>query len=114
MRQPKSNLSLKVKGRRADGYHELQSLVVFADCGDVLSGEKADISTLDCRRGFPVNLLTEDEDIWCSRRHGFLSELSGAKPEWAEGNVFGTKKPACCAPGIWRLVLQIAEDELGG
>ena len=33
----KINLSLKVLGRRPDGYHELQSLVVFADVGDELA-----------------------------------------------------------------------------
>lgn len=30
----KVNLTLRVLGRRADGYHELQSLVAFADIGD--------------------------------------------------------------------------------
>ena len=33
----KVNLTLHVLGRRADGYHELESLVVFADCGDRLT-----------------------------------------------------------------------------
>ena len=33
----KVNLTLRVLGRRADGYHELESLVVFADVGDRLS-----------------------------------------------------------------------------
>lgn len=32
----KINLTLRVIGRRADGYHELESIVVFADVGDVL------------------------------------------------------------------------------
>jgi len=32
----KINLSLTVAGRRADGYHELESLVTFADVGDFL------------------------------------------------------------------------------
>ncbi len=35
----KVNLTLEIKGRRADGYHELQSLVLFADFGDPLSYE---------------------------------------------------------------------------
>ncbi len=33
----KVNLTLRVLGRRADGYHEISSLVAFADCGDRLS-----------------------------------------------------------------------------
>ncbi len=33
----KINLTLRIVGRRADGYHELESLVVFADVGDTLS-----------------------------------------------------------------------------
>jgi len=33
----KVNLTLAIHGRRADGYHELESLVAFARCGDRLS-----------------------------------------------------------------------------
>lgn len=33
----KVNLTLRVLGRRADGYHELESLVAFASLGDTLS-----------------------------------------------------------------------------
>ncbi len=33
----KVNLSLHVLGRRSDGYHELESLVAFADCADDLT-----------------------------------------------------------------------------
>ena len=35
----KLNLTLEVLGRRADGYHELRSLVAFADLGDELTLE---------------------------------------------------------------------------
>ena len=38
----KVNLDLLLTGRRADGYHELDSLVVFADLGDRLTFEPAD------------------------------------------------------------------------
>ena len=33
----KVNLTLRVVGRRVDGYHDLESLVAFADCADRLS-----------------------------------------------------------------------------
>lgn len=33
----KINLTLRVLGRRVDGYHELESLVVFADVGDIIT-----------------------------------------------------------------------------
>jgi 4-diphosphocytidyl-2-C-methyl-D-erythritol kinase len=33
----KVNLTLQILGRRTDGYHELESLVAFASCGDLLT-----------------------------------------------------------------------------
>ena len=33
----KVNLTLRVLGRRADGYHDIESLVAFADVGDALT-----------------------------------------------------------------------------
>src|SRR3954471_13953972 len=42
----KVNLFLHVVGRRADGYHLLDSLVVFADIGDRVEGSPADIPCL--------------------------------------------------------------------
>lgn len=43
----KINLTLRVIGRRADGYHELESLVAFADVGDTLGFRAAADTTLD-------------------------------------------------------------------
>jgi len=37
----KVNLYLHVTGRRDDGYHELESLVAFADVGDCVTAEAA-------------------------------------------------------------------------
>jgi len=42
----KVNLYLHVLGRRADGYHRLDSLVVFADIGDRVTARPADSLTL--------------------------------------------------------------------
>ncbi len=42
----KVNLTLRVLGRRADGYHDLESLVAFADVGDRLALTVGDALTL--------------------------------------------------------------------
>lgn len=43
----KVNLTLQVLGRRADGYHELESLVAFADCADTLTLFPGSVTLLD-------------------------------------------------------------------
>jgi 4-diphosphocytidyl-2-C-methyl-D-erythritol kinase len=43
----KINLTLRVIGRRADGYHELESLVAFADLADTLSLEPGEATALE-------------------------------------------------------------------
>lgn len=43
----KINLTLRIAGRRADGYHELESLVVFAGIADTLTLEPAAHTSLD-------------------------------------------------------------------
>ena len=43
----KINLTLRVLGRRKDGYHELESLVAFADLADTLTLEPGATDTLD-------------------------------------------------------------------
>lgn len=50
----KINLDLLITGQRADGYHLLDSLVVFADYGDRLSLEKSPDLTLEVR-GAPLS-----------------------------------------------------------
>jgi 4-diphosphocytidyl-2-C-methyl-D-erythritol kinase len=45
----KVNLTLRVVGRRVDGYHDLESIVAFADCADRLSltpGSELDLKTI--------------------------------------------------------------------
>ena len=43
----KINLTLRVLGRRADGYHRLESLVAFADLADTLSLQPGGDAALD-------------------------------------------------------------------
>ena len=45
----KVNLTLRVLGRRADGYHDIESLVAFAGVGDVLTFTPASALTLAVR-----------------------------------------------------------------
>ncbi len=46
----KLNLTLEVLGRRADGFHELRSLVAFADLGDDVELEPDGALELEGRR----------------------------------------------------------------
>ncbi|MGF1629895.1 MAG: 4-(cytidine 5'-diphospho)-2-C-methyl-D-erythritol kinase [Kiloniellaceae bacterium] len=52
----KINLTLQVTGRRANGYHELESLVAFADVGDRLQLEKSGALTLTVEGPFATAL----------------------------------------------------------
>jgi len=59
----KVNLFLHVTGRRADGYHLLDSLVVFAAAGDVLRGEVAGGLTLEVQGPFAASLSGEPDNL---------------------------------------------------
>jgi 4-diphosphocytidyl-2-C-methyl-D-erythritol kinase len=59
----KINLSLKVLGRRADNYHALESLVVFADVGDVLTAEPSPSLTLGVAGPFAAALNGEPDNL---------------------------------------------------
>ena len=72
----KINLSLRVLGRRSDGYHELRSLVVFAGLGDRLTAQAADDLTLDLTGPFGP-LLAGEADNLVLRAARALRDLSG-------------------------------------
>lgn len=55
----KLNLYLHVLARRADGYHELDSLVVFADLADFVTVSEADKQTLEIEGPFGAALASE-------------------------------------------------------
>ncbi|MCB1482159.1 MAG: 4-(cytidine 5'-diphospho)-2-C-methyl-D-erythritol kinase [Rhodobiaceae bacterium] len=61
----KINLTLHVLGRRADGYHELESLVAFADCADTLTLHPGNVTVLDVRmnQGIPGPELTGPDNL---------------------------------------------------
>ena len=59
----KVNLDLLVTGRRADGYHELDSLVAFADIGDELILEPSPELTLELTGPFAAGLGTGEDNL---------------------------------------------------
>lgn len=56
----KLNLALHVRGRRDDGYHELETLFAFAEDGDRVSGELADDVSLAISGPFGDGLSESD------------------------------------------------------
>ena len=59
----KVNLYLHVVGRRADGYHDLDSLVAFADFGDELTVSPADDLSLRVEGAMAAALAGEDDNL---------------------------------------------------
>jgi 4-diphosphocytidyl-2-C-methyl-D-erythritol kinase len=59
----KINLALHVLGRRTDGYHELDSIVAFADYGDLLTLEASGVTRLDVTGPFAKDVPTDTENL---------------------------------------------------
>ena len=59
----KINLALHITGRRLDGYHELDSIVAFADVADVLTISPAADVSISLSGPFSNDLLPDDENI---------------------------------------------------
>ncbi len=59
----KINLSLRILGRRADGYHELDSLVAFAGVGDALSLTPGDAEGLAISGPFSAGLAPTPDNL---------------------------------------------------
>jgi 4-diphosphocytidyl-2-C-methyl-D-erythritol kinase len=74
----KVNLYLHVTGRRADGYHLLDSLIVFADTGDEIALAPADRLSLAIDGPFAVGLEAGPGNL-VLRAAGALQELTGAR-----------------------------------
>ncbi len=59
----KVNLALHVTGRQSDGYHLLDSLVIFADAGDGVSAEAASGLSLKVEGRFAGNLPKTEDNL---------------------------------------------------
>ncbi|MBM3568881.1 MAG: 4-(cytidine 5'-diphospho)-2-C-methyl-D-erythritol kinase [Alphaproteobacteria bacterium] len=59
----KLNLFLHVLGRRADGYHELDSLVAFLDLGDRVAAREAEGLSLECDGPFGASVPGDERNL---------------------------------------------------
>ncbi|MFN3626409.1 4-(cytidine 5'-diphospho)-2-C-methyl-D-erythritol kinase [Parvibaculum sp.] len=72
----KINLSLRISGRRPDGYHELRSLAVFAAIGDRIEVHPSAQLTLDLEGRFASSLAGEADNLVLRAARG-LRDLCG-------------------------------------
>jgi 4-diphosphocytidyl-2-C-methyl-D-erythritol kinase len=79
----KLNLYLHVLGRRPDFYHRLDSLVAFADIGDLLIARPADTLSLDIRGIFAAELAGDAAGNLVWRAAVALAERAGIAPRAA-------------------------------
>ncbi len=82
MAAAKVNLSLQIIGKRPDGYHELESLVVFADFGDRLSFRPSATVSLQVAGPFAAALQDTKENLVLRAAGGLLAgaEFDGNPP----------------------------------
>lgn len=72
----KINLTLRILGRREDGYHELRSLVAFARLGDRVTAAAADDLSLEVTGPFAKGLEGETDNL-VLRAARALRDLTG-------------------------------------
>ncbi|CAD5298414.1 4-diphosphocytidyl-2-C-methyl-D-erythritol kinase [Bosea sp. 62] len=75
----KVNLSLSVLGRRADGYHELDSLVAFAGVGDELSLTPGEAGELQISGPFAAGLSTGPDNLVLKAERVLREEIAGLR-----------------------------------
>ncbi len=92
----KVNLYLHVTGRRADGYHLLDSLVAFADIGDRLTAEPAASLSLEVAGPEAGSLASLGEDNLVLRAARLLADHAGI----SQGAALHLEKNLPVAAGI--------------
>lgn len=76
----KINLALHVLGRRSDGYHELDSIVAFADVGDHLTFTEAGRFDIEASGPFAKQLPLPEENIVYRAWEAVSAMARGIKP----------------------------------
>jgi 4-diphosphocytidyl-2-C-methyl-D-erythritol kinase len=93
----KLNLALHVTGRRPDGYHDLESLVVFAGIGDELTAAPAQADSLSIEGPFAAGLSAGPSNLVMRAVAGFRERWPGAV---AQGHAFRLSKNLPLASGL--------------
>ena len=76
----KINLALHVRRRRADGYHEIESLFAFLTDGDVLTVEEAERDSLAITGPFADALGGEGTNLVATARDAFAAAFGAPPP----------------------------------
>lgn len=79
----KINLTLSLRGQRADGYHLLDSLVVFAGVGDRLAVEAASGLSLSIGGPFSDGLSAGGDNLVLRAAQGLAGGATGGRPRGA-------------------------------
>ncbi|MGH6923640.1 MAG: 4-(cytidine 5'-diphospho)-2-C-methyl-D-erythritol kinase [Propylenella sp.] len=74
----KVNLALHVVGRRADGYHLLDSIAVFADCADVIAVEPAEELSVAVSGPFASHAPADRSDLAYRAAEAFCTHVGRA------------------------------------
>ena len=112
----KINLALHVRGRRPDGYHELETFFAFVDAGDVLQAVPAAADALTLSGEFAPLLASEEGNLvldalaclprseaWAIALEKRLPVAAGLGGGSADvGAVFRMVTAACGLPQDWR------------
>jgi 4-diphosphocytidyl-2-C-methyl-D-erythritol kinase len=91
----KINLTLRVLGRRADGYHELESLVAFADVADTLTLEPGPTDGLEVSGPFAGKSGPLDDNLVIKSLAELRRRIAGLK-----GGRFRLEKNLPVAAGV--------------
>ena len=75
----KINLTLRVIGRRADGYHTLESLVAFAELADTLTLQPGSASALDISGRFGPACGAATDNLVLKALHALRERVAGLK-----------------------------------
>jgi 4-diphosphocytidyl-2-C-methyl-D-erythritol kinase len=88
----KVNLTLRVLGRRADGYHELESLVAFAGVGDALSLDPGPELALTIGGPRSDGLPADDSNLILRAARALAAEVSGQIEQLRSGRFHLVKR----------------------